>query len=220
MSWFDKDTGITSGNLKSLNKTISSFNNLNTGIDEITKSLQESTNSIWEEKVRKEIEESKHKKFLEDNSIEQTELLKKIGVSAIDELPKIQELLELRKLIDTDIKTVGYFAGLDRLHTYTSNYLISICNKHSILIKNDRNGNCDIGQTIRNLKNLYISENKIESEMGQMIIGNYCALIQKYNNLRNNNTYAHPSELINELEAQLVTKTVFAILEFIASLEI
>ena len=45
------------------------------------------------------------------------------------------------------------------------------------------------------------------------------SLFAKYNDIRNDNSYAHPNDVLNKAEAEYVVKTMLSTLQFIMKIE-
>ena len=127
--------------------------------------------------------------------------------------------MALQKSIDAEIKAVGYAAALDRVHTLTAGYLEQTCIKNGVAVPKDKNGNPEINRMVKALKDHYIAAKKIESEMGQTMIKQLSGLLQEYNNVRNNKTFAHANDLINEDEAEFLIKGMVNVIGFIHKID-
>lgn len=105
--------------------------------------------------------------------------------------------------------------ALDRLHTFTVKYLRHLCDKYSIQYdkKTPLHGLC--GSYVR-----YLKENsKIESKMSEQILKSSISILDSFNHVRNNQSFAHDNPILNYNESVLIFNNVLSSIRFIESLE-
>lgn len=127
------------------------------------------------------------------------------------------------KLILSDIKT-NIQEGtpelvIDRLHTFTTQYIRDICQKHEIPIEDEKGNYYSLVSIIGKLKKWYEENNYFESKFCVIAIRNTIQIFEEYNNLRNNKSAAHPNHLLQKSEAVYAVKIVADTLMFIDNIE-
>jgi hypothetical protein len=68
------------------------------------------------------------------------------------------------------------------------------------------------------IKNLRI-EGELQSEMTETILKNSISILEKFNHVRNHQSFAHSNEVLNTDESWRIFKTITAIMEFINTIE-
>lgn len=127
------------------------------------------------------------------------------------EMPADNTIAELRISLNRDLSDSRYNAALDRLHTFAIKYFKGKCLKSGIT-------NTD-GKALQSLAGEYIK--KIEpnqSEMTVRILKVSISVLDRFNEIRNDNSLAHDNDLVNNLEAKLIIEWVLSTLNFIDSL--
>ncbi len=87
---------------------------------------------------------------------------------------------------------------IDRLHTFATQYIREICQKHNIAIADEKGDHYSLDSLVAKLKGWYESENYFESEFCVVAIRNTINIFAKYNDLRNNKSAAHPNPLLKK----------------------
>lgn len=108
---------------------------------------------------------------------------------------------------------------IDRLHTFASEYIRKICQKHGISISDDKGDNYSLDSLVGRLKRWYEKENYFESEFCTVAIKNTINIFAKYNDLRNKKSAAHPNPLLKKAEAEYAVKIIADTLMFIDRIE-
>lgn len=127
------------------------------------------------------------------------------------EMPADNTIAELRISLNRDLSDSRYNAALDRLHTFAIKYFKGKCLKSGIT-------NTE-GKALQSLAGEYIK--KIEpnqSEMTVRILKVSISVLDRFNEIRNDNSLAHDNDLVNNLEAKLIIEWVLSTLNFIDSL--
>lgn len=104
--------------------------------------------------------------------------------------------------------------GLDRLHTYATKYLRSICRKRGINTEN-KSLQSLIGEYVKHLNN----KGEIESEITNRILKSAVSVFDSFNDIRNNRSLAHDNPVLNKDESMLILKHIISTLAFIKSVE-
>ena len=105
--------------------------------------------------------------------------------------------------------------ALDRTHTLLVTYFRRLCTRHGI-VYNEK-------ETVDNLFSKYINHfNKLEyfeSDMSIKILRLPSQALEKYNNVRNNKSFAHSNNILKYSESNLIIEFVFLVLKFVVNLE-
>lgn len=105
--------------------------------------------------------------------------------------------------------------ALDRLHTFMMKYMRELCRRHSIPYDKDTPLQ---GLFIRYKK--YLAEEKlIESEMTERILKSFISILDAFNTVRNNQSFAHANPILNSHESTLIVSNISSILKFVGYLE-
>ena len=108
---------------------------------------------------------------------------------------------------------------LDRLHTYSVRYLRELCNKHKIPIS-DAKGNSFPLHSLAGSLSKYYRENKVfQSDFAEQALKMSISMFEKYNHVRNQQSYAHDNEVLNKAEAMYVVSVVTATLTLLHEVE-
>lgn len=121
----------------------------------------------------------------------------------------------LAKFIRESIEKNEPQAALDRLHTFTFRYLRELCEKHKIVYEKSESLNAIFGKYIKFL----LESNHIESTMAEKILKYSINVIEAFNDIRNNKSYAHDNPILNYQESVLIFNNVSNTIKFIESIE-
>lgn len=102
---------------------------------------------------------------------------------------------------------------LDRLHTLMHNYVKELCDKHNIEYDNHES----LNQIFRRYTKFI--NRKLESDLSKTILVQTGSIFDKFNNVRNNQSYAHDNDILNRAESLLIYRNVVNIYEFIKTIE-
>jgi hypothetical protein len=106
-------------------------------------------------------------------------------------------------------------AALDRLHTYTVKYLRQLCDKHSIDYHKETPLHSLFGGYVK-----YLMQNKIiESEMTERILKSSISILESFNIVRNEQSFAHDNPILNYNESILIFSNIATSIKFIDSIE-
>lgn len=121
----------------------------------------------------------------------------------------------LAKSVREYIKRNEPEVGLDRLHTFLMKYFRALFKKHNIEIEKQRPLHSLVGQYVKTLR----EKNAIESEMTERILKSSISVMEAFNKVRNDQSYAHDNKVLNYNEALLIFNHVSSSIRFIESLE-
>jgi len=105
--------------------------------------------------------------------------------------------------------------ALDRLHTFVVKYIRHLCERHGI--------NFDRHTPLHSLFGIYVKHMKkeglIESEMTERILKSSISILDSFNDVRNNQSFAHDNPLLNHDEALLIFNNIAASIQFLEAIE-
>lgn len=105
--------------------------------------------------------------------------------------------------------------ALDRLHTYVVRFIRELCDKHGIAYDKDKPLHSFYGEYIKHLKKIDL----IKSTMTERILKSSISTLEAFNDVRNNQSFAHDNSILNYHESLLIFKNISSIVEFINSIE-
>lgn len=105
--------------------------------------------------------------------------------------------------------------ALDRLHTYVVRFIRELCDKHGIAYDKDKPLHSFYGEYIKHLKKVDL----IKSTMTERILKSSISTLEAFNDVRNNQSFAHDNTILNYHESLLIFKNISSIVEFINSIE-
>ena len=105
--------------------------------------------------------------------------------------------------------------ALDRLHTFVGKYLIALCDKRGIPHSKEKPLHSLIGEYVKQLKR----NGEVESEMTERILKATISIFESFNDVRNDQSFAHPNSILNYDESLLIFNHVTAVVRFIESIE-
>ncbi|MEB4593923.1 abortive infection family protein [Bacillus amyloliquefaciens] len=104
--------------------------------------------------------------------------------------------------------------ALDRLHTFTVKYIKKLCIKLGIKTENKPLHGL-YGEYVRYLKD----ENYIESEMTIKIVRSSITILEQFNHVRNQRSFAHDNDILNTNESMYIYKSVSNLISFLIQIE-
>ncbi|MBP1565359.1 MAG: abortive infection family protein [Oscillospiraceae bacterium] len=149
-------------------------------------------------------------------------IIERLRISESVNLPEIQQYKNIEMLtqdIEHNINNNTPELVLDRLHTYSTMYLRETCDKHNLPIADDKGNKYAINILAAKLKNYYIENNFCQSEFSELAIKSMISLFEKFNDIRNSNSFAHPNDILGKAEAEYVVKSMLSTLQFIMKIE-
>lgn len=106
-------------------------------------------------------------------------------------------------------------AGLDRLHTFLVKYFRVLCSKRGIETGRDKPLHSLVGEYVRALKR----EDLIQSETTERILKSTISILEAFNRVRNEQSFAHDNEVLNHEESLLIFGHVTSSIRFVEALE-
>jgi len=138
------------------------------------------------------------------------------------ELPKEENIKNLKLFledIEDNIKNDKPELVVDRLHTFASEYLRNLCHTHSIETTNSKGNEYPLHSLAGMLKKWYVDNAYFDSEFAVVAIQNSINLFDKFNGIRNENSAAHPNDLLSKAEAEYAVRIIANTLTFIDKCE-
>lgn len=136
-------------------------------------------------------------------------------IDVIKEVENDKDFSLLAKSIKESIEKNEPEAALDRLHTYVMKFVRQLCENHGIEIKKDESLNALFGKYVK----FIVANDKIESQMTERILKYSIHVIEAFNDIRNNRSFAHDNPILNYSESVLIFNNVTNSIKFIESIE-
>ncbi|MDR2409187.1 MAG: abortive infection family protein [Bacteroidales bacterium] len=137
------------------------------------------------------------------------------------ELPEKKE--ETLKMLLEDIKNAlarnNPMLVLDRLHTFSVKFLRQISKENNLRIVNERGMAYPLQTLIGNLIKYYKQNVILQSEFVSVTMQYSISIFEKFNDIRNNKSFAHDNEVLNIIESEYVVRTMANLLKFIDKIE-
>lgn len=105
--------------------------------------------------------------------------------------------------------------GLDRLHTFVVKYFRALNEKHGIVVDRETPLHSLVGGYVKFLS----QAGRLHSEMSKRILKSCISTLEAFNNVRNEQSFAHDNELLNRAESLLIYNHVTAAIRFIETIE-
>ncbi len=106
-------------------------------------------------------------------------------------------------------------AAIDRLHTFTTNFIREICLNNSINVDKDKPLHSLLGEYIKDLK----KKEKLESNMSERILKSNISILEAFNDVRNNQSLAHDNKPLNKVESKFIFNSVVKAIKFLREIE-
>ena len=138
------------------------------------------------------------------------------------ELPKEENIKNLKLLledIEENIKNDKPELVVDRLHTFASEYLRNLCHPRSIETTDSKGNEYPLHSLAGMLKKWYVDNAYFDSEFAFVAIQNSINLFDKFNGIRNDNSAAHPNDLLSKAEAEYAVRIIANTLTFLDKCE-
>lgn len=137
------------------------------------------------------------------------------------ELPKSNDdtLQTLLDDIEHNIKQNTPELVLDRLHTFSCKFLRKVCIDNNITVTDNKGAFLPLHSLIGMLSKKYSTYDLFKSDFTTTSLKSSISIFEKYNSIRNDQSYAHDNEVLNKMEAEYVVKTIANLLCFIDNVE-
>lgn len=108
---------------------------------------------------------------------------------------------------------------LDRLHTFSTKLLRQICSDNGITVTDAKGANLPLHSLAGLLRKKYEQDGLFQSSFTLMAIQNSISLFDKYNAVRNDQSYAHDNDVLDTMEAGFAVRIMADLLTFIDKAE-
>lgn len=109
--------------------------------------------------------------------------------------------------------------ALDRLHTYLTGYIRKLCTKYSISVLDGNNKYFSLHKNASNLVKHYEEKGKIATELSSRILKTSFSLLDSFDDIRNDYSFAHFNKLPSDDEAYLIVRAIVNVIDFIDKIE-
>ena len=106
-------------------------------------------------------------------------------------------------------------AALDRLHTFVVKYVRHLCDKHGISYDKSQPLHSLFGGYVKSLRRTGV----IESAMTERILKSSISILDAFNEVRNDRSFAHDNPILNYSESALIFNNISSAIRFIESIE-
>ncbi|TRW21538.1 hypothetical protein FMM05_19980 [Flavobacterium zepuense] len=136
-------------------------------------------------------------------------------IDAIQANNSDKDFHQLAKLIKESIEKNQPEAALDRLHTFLIKFLKELCKSHGVEVSKDETVNALYGKYIKAVR----GKGFIESDMAVKIVQYSFQVMDAFNDIRNNKSFAHDNAVLNYDESILIFSNVTSTVKFIQTIE-
>lgn len=133
---------------------------------------------------------------------------------AIEKFAENQTLEELISGIERDTRANKPEAALDRLHTYCMKKFAYVLGQKGVAFDKDAPLQSRVGKYIKALE----SEGRVR-DISLKIMKSSISIFDSFNNVRNNDSFAHDNEIVDEVEARFIFDAITNILRFMKRFE-
>lgn len=105
--------------------------------------------------------------------------------------------------------------ALDRLHTFTIKYVRQLCDNHQILYDKETPLHSLFGGYVKKIG----KEGLLESVMTVRILKSSISILEAFNDVRNNQSFAHDNQILNYNESILIFNNVSNVIRFLETIE-
>lgn len=105
--------------------------------------------------------------------------------------------------------------ALDRLHTFSTRFFRELCKNYMIAYRKEDG----LHTLFKNYREHLESRGLIESNMTLQLLKVYTNVLNAYNQVRNNTSYAHDNPVLNSIESKFICNQMLSILKFVDEVE-
>lgn len=109
--------------------------------------------------------------------------------------------------------------ALDRLHTFTYRFLKGLCHDSGVQTQKKNGDNLPLHSLMGNLCNYYEENHLIESGFSIRALKQSISLLDSFNEVRNNKSFAHDNDVLNAHESLFVAEIISSVLNFINAIK-
>ncbi len=137
-----------------------------------------------------------------------------VGLDALTAISDEGNFDILAKAIKDTLEKGEPEAGLDRLHTFVVSYVRKLCLQRGIDVEKKPLHSL-FGEYIKVLR----SEGGIEAAMTERILKSSISVLESFNDVRNDRSFAHDNPILNHDEALLIFNHIVGLVRFLRSLD-
>lgn len=119
-------------------------------------------------------------------------------------------LSELIEAINRDVAAGAHAAALDRLHTYSCKRFSHLLQDAGLQTSREEPLHSRVGKYVKHL-----NATRTLRPITAQILRNSTGVLQAFNDVRNNASFAHDNEIANADEARLIVDSVLSVLRFV-----
>lgn len=131
---------------------------------------------------------------------------------ALVRFDRSETVTELVAAIERDIDAGKPAAALDRLHTYTMKMFGHLLTSRGIFFDKEDALHTRVGKYVK-----AVEGERSLSEMSLRILKSGISIFDRYNEVRNNRSFAHDNDITDPAEARFIFESVSAILRFVSA---
>jgi hypothetical protein len=148
-------------------------------------------------------------------------IMEKLETQSDIVLPSIggDNIKDIQEDARRNIEAGNYALAIDRLHTYSILFFEDLCKKNNIEIVKDTQGHAVLEKLVADLKQHYSNSGFLKTDFTKKALKRVSELLKEFNSVRNNDSAAHPNELLNNNEAKFVVEIVCNMLVFFKKLD-
>jgi hypothetical protein len=146
-------------------------------------------------------------RLMKDNIVDQ--------IGAITAITDDKDFILLAKSIRESIEKNEPETALDRLHTYFIRFIRELCESHHISYDKNDSLNAIFGKYVKYL----LQSHLIESLMSEKILRYSINILEAFNDIRNNKSFAHDNPILNYHESILIFNNISNSIKFIQTIE-
>jgi len=136
-------------------------------------------------------------------------------ISTFGQFKEIETFAQLSESIRNYLSQDKPELALDRLHTFITRYLRSLGKKYGFKHESNVPLHSLMGAYVKHLKQSDVSI----SEMSERILKSSISILESFNKVRNEQSYAHDNELLGTEESRLIVSYVSNLLKYLDSID-
>lgn len=105
--------------------------------------------------------------------------------------------------------------AIDRLHTFSTKYIRQLCENHGLQVDKSKPLHSLFGEYLKFIR----TNNLIEADMTERILKSTISVLDAFNSVRNNQSFAHDNPILNYDESSLIFNHISASIRFIERIE-
>ncbi len=134
-------------------------------------------------------------------------------------LPKLDAdgLRSLENDLKQKLANQEFDLAIDRLHTYALYYFEKLCKENNLTPNKDPKNHIMFDDMVTQLQKKF-ENNDLLNNFDKETIKNSKIMLQKYNEIRNNQSYAHPNKIIENAKAKYVVENIISLMNYLGEL--